>query len=193
VALYHGLFAAQRGLRQIIAALATPGLEHVEAVFLGYGEMRDELRLAAEDPNHAGRIHVLDAVPPAELLSWVASADISVMPIQPDTINGYLSTPNKLFEAIAAGVPVVTSDFPAMAAIVLGDATGAVGAVCDPTDPREIGSAVLRILSLPELERDALRARCRAAADRWNWETESLVLTAEYVRIGRRLAASASA
>ena len=185
VVLYHGIFAPLRGLRRDHHALQDDGLEDVHAVFLGYGELRGELDLAAADPANGGRVHVLEAVPPASLLPWVASSDIAVMPIQPDTLNGYLSTPNKLFEAIAAGVPVVTSDFPAMAGIVLTGDSGPIGEVCDPTDPRAIAKALRRILSLSAPEREALKARCRAAARRWNWETESVVLTSTYDRLPR--------
>ena len=71
---------------------------------------------------------------PTELLDWVASADVVAMPIQPTTLNHRLTTPNKLFEAMAVGVPVVASDLPGMAAIVR--ETGC-GVLCDPTDPAE--------------------------------------------------------
>ena len=60
------------------------------------------------------------------------------MPIQPTTLNHRLTTPNKLFEAMAAGVPVVASDLPGMAAIVR--ETGC-GLLVDPTDPAAMAAA----------------------------------------------------
>ena len=88
----------------------------------------------------------MPAVPPAELLDWVASADIVAMPIQPSTLNHRLTTPNKLFEAMAVGVPVVASDLPGMAPIV---AETGCGVVCDPTDPAAIADAIRSIFGLP--------------------------------------------
>ena len=66
------------------------------------------------------------------------------MPIQPTTLNHRLTTPNKLLEAIAVGVPVVASDLPGMAVI----ATESGGELCDPEDPVSIAAAVRRILGL---------------------------------------------
>ncbi len=109
----------------------------------------------------AGRLHVLPAVPPTELLDWVASADIVAMPIQPSTLNHRLTTPNKLFEAMAAGVPVVASDLPGMAPIV---AETGCGVVCDPTDPAAIADAIRSIFALSADEREAMsRARPRGS------------------------------
>jgi glycosyltransferase involved in cell wall biosynthesis len=96
------------------------------------------------------------------------------MPNQPATANERLSTPNKLFESLAAGIPVVTSDFPERRRIVLDDPAGPLGAVCDPTDPASIGAAIRSIVSLDTAATAELRRRCLTAAhERWNWETES--------------------
>jgi glycosyltransferase involved in cell wall biosynthesis len=147
--------------------------------------MVDEL---ASDPRFGGRLHVVDAVPPAELLPWVASADVAVMPIQPSTLNHRLATPNKLFEALAAGVPVVASDFAEMRAIILGDPDGPLGAMCRPADVADVARAIRQIVELPESETAALRSRClRAAHERWNWETESARLVALYEELARGL------
>jgi glycosyltransferase involved in cell wall biosynthesis len=184
VALYHGGFSLHRGIEQLAAAILEPGLERAHAVCLGYGGQRENLRAMAAEPRFGGRLHVLDAVPPRELLPWVASADIGVMAIQRSTLNHWLSTPNKLFECLAAGVPVVVSDFPEMRRVALEDPDGPLGAVCQPADVPDIARAIRSILDLPADERAALRARClRAAHERWNWETESAKLLALYAEL----------
>jgi glycosyltransferase involved in cell wall biosynthesis len=188
IALYHGAFSAHRGLEQLAEAIVRPGLETVHAVYLGYGSHRAKLDAMAADPRFGGRLHVITAVPPDELLPWVASADVAVMPIQASTLNHRLSTPNKLFEALAAGVPVVVSDFTEMHRIVLGDPDGSLGAVCRPDDVDDVARAIRSIVDLPAEESATLRARClRAAHERWNWETEVAGLAGLYHDLERAL------
>jgi glycosyltransferase involved in cell wall biosynthesis len=185
VALYHGSFGRERGFEQLGTAILEPGLERVHVAFLGYGSQRAALEALAREARFGGRLHVLDPVSPDDLLPWISGADVDVMALQPTTLNHRLSTPNKLFEAIAAGVPVVVSDFPAMRAIVLGDAAGPLGEVCDPTSPRSIAAAIQRIVEAPSEARAELRNRCLSAAhERWNWETESARLVALYRSLG---------
>jgi glycogen(starch) synthase len=181
IALYHGGFSPHRGLEVLAEAILQPGLEGVHAVYLGYGSLRGQLETLAADPRFGGRLHVLDPVSPEAVVEWVAGADVAVMAIQPSTVNHYLSTPNKLFEALAAGVPVVASDFPEIRRIVAGDPAGPLGVLCDPTSPAVVATAIRTILSLPEGERAAWRLRCRQAAEaRWNWETEGARLLQLY-------------
>jgi len=181
IALYHGGFSAHRGIEELAAAMLEPTAAGVHAVALGYGSLRTALGEMAADPRYDGRFHVLDAVPPDALPEWVASADVGVMPIQASTLNHRLSTPNKLFECLAAGTPVVVSDFPDMRRIVLGDPDGPLGATCDPTSPASIADAIREVLGRDPAATADLRARClRAAHDRWSWEAESARLVALY-------------
>ena len=143
---------------------------------------RPTLSAEARRDVHRGRLHVLPAVPPTELLDWVASADIVAMPIQPSTLNHRLTTPNKLFEAMAAGVPVVASDLPGMAPIV---AETGCGVVCDPTDPAAIADAIRSIFA-PARRTSGRRCAGRAlaaAAGPYSWEAQVEVLLAEYGRL----------
>ncbi len=174
IVLYHGSLSSSRGLRELAEAMLTGGLEAVHLAYLGFGGMTQELIRLSGEPRFGGRIHVLPAVSAEDLPEWVASADLCVMPIQASTLNHRLSTPNKLFESLASGTPVVVSDFPEMRPIVLGDLDGPLGETCSPSDPLSIGEAISRVLDLsPDAYAD-LRRRClKAAHERWNWETES--------------------
>jgi glycosyltransferase involved in cell wall biosynthesis len=182
--LVHGAFVSHRGFETVADALRLPELSDVHAVFLGRGPLEGELRRLADDPALGGRLRVLAAVPPEDLPIWIHGADLVAVPIQPTTLNHRLSTPNKLYEALGAGVPVVASDFPPMRRIVLGDPDGPLGAVCDPADPAAVARAARSLLSLPPGERAGLRARClRAAHARYAWEIDAARLLALYERL----------
>jgi glycosyltransferase involved in cell wall biosynthesis len=182
VVLYHGGFSRERGIEELIAAIgAVPG---AVLVLMGYGLLEDEIRAAADRPELSGRVFVVPAVPPSELLDWVAAADVVAMPIQPTTLNHRFTTPNKLFEAMTVGVPVVVSDLPGMATIVR--ETGC-GLLCDPTDPGDIAAAIREILDAPpERRRGWSEAGLAAARGRYNWERQVEALIAEYGRITGR-------
>ena len=187
IALYHGGLEPERGIEQLLAvAPRLTGETHI--VLMGYGRLREMLdaRIRA-DVLLRGRVHLLDAVSPRDLPDWVASADVAVAPIQATTLNHRLSTPNKLFEALGAGIPVVASDFPAIRAILVDDPDGPLGTVCDPADVAALTSAIQAILALDDAARMELRTRClRAAHARYAWETQLSVLLGVYGRLTGR-------
>jgi glycosyltransferase involved in cell wall biosynthesis len=174
VVLYHGSLGPNRGIEQIAAAIQLSGLERAHFVLLGFGESREQYLELAGTRSLAGRMHVLEAVTPDVLPMWIASADVGTALIEASTLNHYLSTPNKLFESLGAGIPVVASDFPAMRRIVLADPYLPLGAVCDPSRVDQIAAALRSIIELDADSAAGLRARCLAAAQStWNWENES--------------------
>ena len=193
VILYHGLLSANRGLDRLTEAMLEPGLEHAHLAVMGYGELARSLSELAADPRYGGRLHVLDAVPPADLLPWVASADVGSLAMPRASLNLFISTPNKLFECLAAGTPVVVSDFPAVRDIVMGDPLAPLGAVCEPSSVGDVARALREILALEPVGRADLRRRCRIAArERWNWETEVGRLVAAYEGLAARLSRDTS-
>jgi glycosyltransferase involved in cell wall biosynthesis len=178
IVLYQGAFTPHRGIEPMVRALAEPELTGAAGVFLGYGPMRDWLLAEARRPAVAGRMHVLEAVPPDELLEWTASADVTGAPIERVNLNHWYSTPNKMFESMAAGVPFVSSDFPERGRIIR---DSGAGVLCDPGDIRSVAQAFASVLTLSATERLEFRRRCRRAAlDRYNWETESTRLVELY-------------
>ena len=176
IVLYHGGFSPHRGIEQLIDAIGdVPG---AVLVCMGYGTMADALAMRIADAGLGERVRIMPAVPPEELLDWVAAADVAAMLIQPSTLNHRLTTPNKLFEAMAAGVPVLASDLPGMASVVR--ATGC-GLLVDPADPVAIAARLREMLDAPAETRAAWSASGRAAAaGPYGWDRGFETLLAVY-------------
>jgi glycogen(starch) synthase len=174
--MYLGLVMAGRGIEQLCAAIGeVPGAVLVVA---GFGVDYERYRAAAAALPHAVRISFLPGISPDEILAWTASADISAMPVQGDTLNHQLNTPTKLFDAMGAGVPVVASDLPGMGPIVRD--TGC-GELCDPDDPSDIARAIRAILDASPERRAAYREACLAAArGPYAWERQAAALLELY-------------
>jgi glycosyltransferase involved in cell wall biosynthesis len=181
VVLYTGGLRAGRGVRELSLAMLEPGMEDVHLGFLGFGPLAPDVEAFAADPAFGRRVHMLPAVPPLEVVRWVSSVDVAGMAIQATNRSYELSTPNKMFEAFAAGVPVAGSDFPGFRSIVAENPEGPLGELFEPASPASIAAAIRRILDLPPDAYAAMAERCRRAAmERWNWETESAKLVALY-------------
>jgi glycosyltransferase involved in cell wall biosynthesis len=130
----------------------------------------------------AGRVHVVPPVPPGDLVDVAASAHVGVSPIVPSCLNYRYSLPNKLFQYMAAGVPVVASDFPQVREIVEG---AGCGLVVDTRHPAEIAGAIDRILADPEAARAMGERGRRAVEERFNWSTAARALIDVYARVTR--------
>jgi glycosyltransferase involved in cell wall biosynthesis len=179
VVLYQGNLMSDRGIEQSMDAI----LQVPDAVLalLGYGQLRPQLEDVIARAPYRDRVFLLPPVPPSELLTWTASADVLVMAIQPSSLNHQYTTPQKLFEAIAAEVPVVAADLPGIAAVVRSTGTGVL---IDSTSPPAIAIGIRDVLTATPEERAAYRARARAAADeRYNWEAQLAALFGVYDRL----------
>ena len=179
IVLYQGGLLVERGIEQSMdAILDVPG---AVLVLMGFGNQEARFRQMAAGPMYAGKVHVIAAVPPSELLWWSASSDVMVMLYQPHTENHQYVTPQKLWEAMAAGVPVVASDLPGLSSIVT---PVGCGVLCDPTSPVAIADALRRILAGGTAGLREMGERGHAAAqERYNWEEQFQVLQDVYARL----------
>lgn len=183
IVLYQGGFSVDRGVEELVAAATQPRLMELGAavVFMGYGRLETTIAEAASA--HPGRIYLLPAVRPDELLPWTASADVSFVGQPPRTLNQRLNLPNKLFESIMAGVPVVVSEGNEQCRLTSEEG---IGRCVDIDDPAAIAAACADLLAAPPAERRALRAHCRSVAlQRFTWEHTSVGLTALYRKLAR--------
>jgi glycosyltransferase involved in cell wall biosynthesis len=169
IVLYQGGFSVDRGIEELVGALDEPGMRTLDpaVVLLGYGRLRE--RLLAEAAARPGKLFVVDAVPPGELLAWTASADIGFVGQPPRTLNQRLNLANKLFESVMAGLPVVVAEGTEHCRVTRAEGLG----TCCRIEPAAIASAVARLLGASPHERAALRSHVRSVAlERYTWERQ---------------------
>lgn len=125
ILLFQGGFAPYRNLEALIQAMDHINVADVDLVMLGFGSFGEVLKAKAERLNLLGtRVHFLPAVPQSELLQHSASADLGIIPYPHVDLNSYYCTPNKLFEFIQAGLPILANDSPELNRFVLVNAFG---------------------------------------------------------------------
>ncbi|MBA2255140.1 MAG: glycosyltransferase, partial [Chloroflexi bacterium] len=165
--LFLGKLGPARGLEA--AAEAVLGMGDAALVLIGFGDWKGEMAARDADERFAGHHFILPAVPPDEVPRWAASADASLIPVAALSLNHRLSTPNKLWESIAGGTPVVVSrDLEVMAELVEREG---LGATFEGTGAAAIASGLRAVLDLPADERAAMRARVLSAArERFHWD-----------------------
>ena len=167
VLLQGGLFS-DRNLEVLVRAMALLRDRNIHLVFLGNGNGVPILKELAVNHQLNETVHFMPAVPQDDLQKFTMSADIGVIPYLPDCLNNYYCTPNKMFEFVAAGLPIVASDLPEIRKIVEGNR---VGLVADSSSEEIIAGAIRKILSSDET---FLEYKCRVLALRktLNWQNE---------------------
>ena len=174
--LHQGAAAPDRGCEVLIRAMeSVPGAHLVFLGDEGAPGFTAQLRVLAHGGRLDGRVHFHPGVPLDRLLAFTAEADVGVSLLQDTCENHRLALPNKVFEYVAAGVPVVVSDLPELRRLV--DRYG-IGRCTEAADP---GAAAATLRSALADRRDAALA---SAARELSWEHERERLLALYARLG---------
>ena len=173
VVLFQGGLSEGRNLDALVRMVPLLRSAEVHLVFLGDGLLRDRLAALARRLGVEGRVHLLPAVPQEELLAYTASADVGVIPYRPTCLNNRYCTPNKLFEYIAAGLPIIASDLPELRRFVVGNGIGLVG---DTASPEGLAAMVDDLFGGADGGAEFRAAVLRARAEvNWDREGEALV------------------
>jgi glycosyltransferase involved in cell wall biosynthesis len=178
VVLYQGGLLAGRGLEPLLRAVAQ--LPEVHLAILGDGPCMPMVQKLVLELRIQDRIFLPGKVAWEVLLEYTCDGDLGTCLIENVCRSYYYSLPNKLFEYLMAGVPVLASDFPDLRQVVL---EAQAGYVVDPSNPEKIAAALRSMLSdRVKLAEMAANAR-RAASENYNWEKESQKLLAVYQEI----------
>jgi glycosyltransferase involved in cell wall biosynthesis len=106
--IYQGLIDRTRGVAEVASTFINAADNHKQLVFMGYGPDVSIIESLVEENKN---IHYIPAVEPSEIYSYTSDADVGVLLIFEEVSKSYeYSLPNKYFEYVKSGIPIVVSD-----------------------------------------------------------------------------------
>jgi glycosyltransferase involved in cell wall biosynthesis len=175
LALYVGALTTGRGLELSIMAL-----NHIDDVRLrlvgpGRPAYLKELVALADREGVSDRVEFAGAVSADQLIETIREASVGLALIQPICLSYRMSLPNKVFEYVAAGLPVLGTDLPAIGSLVT---EHRIGLLAEPGEAKDVAEKLGEML-VPE-RNAAFRDAARAAARELNWDREAERLAQAY-------------
>lgn len=170
---YAGQLYPWKGVDVLVEAVArTPG---VKLVILGGLEGEPDLarlRALVEKLGIGERVELLGSVPQPRVAEELRRASVAAVPYLKTAMTERHTSPIKLFEAMAAGRPIVASDLPSSREVVT---DGANALLVPPGDAETLAGAIARLLADRTLAERLARAAWEAS-ERYSWDARARAL-----------------
>ncbi len=148
-------------------------LENTVLLIIGSGDNWNEMKTLCRSLHLEKKIRFITKVPRAELLQYTTIADLGLSLDKGTNPNYYYSLPNKVFDYIHCGVPVLASRLPEIE-LILNEYR--VGTFIDGHHPQQIAEKINHLLGSKEL--DTYKANTSLAKKALSWDAEKLKLKA---------------
>ncbi len=167
VIIYQGSLNMGRGLELMIDAL--PHLKNCILVIIGDGYMLQELKSRVATLGLQEKVLFLGKVHPKDLYNFTKNADLGISLEEDLGLNYRYALPNKLFDYIQAGIPVIASDLPLFNKMLT---RFKVGEILKKRDSKSLSSLIEYVISNKVIYIKPLKE----ASNFYNWKNEKKVL-----------------
>lgn len=164
-----------RGAEEAVEAMQY--LDNAVLLIIGGGDVIHTLKEMAEKEHLEGKVIFVNKLPPDELRAWTVLADIGITLDKDTNINYRFSLPNKIFDYIHAGIPVLASDLVEVRRIV---EEYNVGRISPDHDPQNIAKIIREMFESPGFA--TWKSNTQKATAELNWEKEEEKIKAVYAK-----------
>ena len=172
IILYQGAVNIGRGLEQAI--LAMKFIENAKLIIAGDGDIKTDLETLTVQENLQNKVGFTGRLSFEELTKLTPQADLGLSIEEDLGLNYRFALPNKLFDYIQSGVPVLITNLPEMAAIVN---QYKIGEITDSLEPTHLAEKINDALNNKE-KRKIWAENLRVAAKELTWENEEIAIQA---------------
>ena len=178
ILIYQGAVNVGRGLELLIEVIGS--MNNVKFVIAGDGDIRKSLENKIKEKKLGNKIFLIGKIPFEQLHDLTRQADAGVSLEEDLGLNYRFSLPNKLFDYIQAGIPVLVSSLPEMKKIV---EKYRIGLVATGRENEQIRGMLINLL-FDEEKRASWKPGLAEAAKDLCWENEENRLLSIYRRAG---------
>ncbi len=171
-----GQMKPDRGCERLIEAMTL--VHDAQLIFLGYGPLQQHLEQMTALKNVQNRVHFVPPVGPREVNIALEGATIGVTMLEDTCLNHRYALPNKLFDYINAGLPILSSNLQEVSRVVN---VHHLGKTADPSDFRTIASAINEMICSADLPTWSKNASI--ASETFSWENASQRFMLEINRV----------
>lgn len=166
VILYQGALNLGRGIELMIDSMKLT--DNAVLWIAGTGDLEANLKQKVKYQNLEQKVLFLGKIPFQELAFYTGQADVGLSLEENRGLNYYFALPNKLFDYIQAGVPVIVSPFPEMKKII---ETYELGETLVERTPEALSGQINTLLS-DKNKLETFKKNSAKAAEKLIWEKE---------------------
>lgn len=170
IILYQGAVNVGRGLEWVIDCM--PLIDDAVLVIIGKGDMYRKLKARVKHKGLEDKVHFLGKIAPQELPAYTCSANLGLCLLEKNGLSYYYSLPNRIFDYMRSGVPILATDFPEIAKIVGEYKTGKL---ISHYEPEYLANVIKDLLHTWNNEE---REKLIKLSNNFCWELEELKLLA---------------
>jgi len=160
----------QRGAEE--AVMAMQFVDNALLLIVGGGDVIHELKKMVSEFSLSNKVKFVSRQTPEKLAGYTANADIGLTIDKDTNINYHFSLPNKLFDYIYAGIPVLATPLVELEKIIR---KYEIGTFIENHDPEHIATTINNMLK-NEKQLAVYRENTKKAASELNWDNEKITL-----------------
>ena len=165
-----------RGTEELIRSMQY--IDNSILLIIGSGDVIDTLKKDVNDLNLTEKVIFINKLPYGELFNFTANADLGFTLDKDTNINYHFSLPNKVFDFIHAGIPILASDLVEVRNII---EEYKVGELIQTHEPHHIADKINSMLNNTDMLKQYRENAVKAAAILC-WETEAQELIKVYMK-----------
>lgn len=163
-----------RGAEEAVEAMKL--VDKAVLLIVGDGDVIQHLKKYVIDYDLQEKVLFYGKRPYQEMMAYTQIADVGLTLDKPNNLNYRFSLPNKVFDYIHAGTPIICTDLVEVTGIVR---KHEIGLVLDELTPQNLADKINHLIAHPE-EVVKFKENCKKAAQIENWEEETKVLNEIY-------------